>query len=165
MVSELLYWRGVARERIEMGASCCRACAATDNHTSDDNLCIACSEEIKFPIPPSWVADTLMCKEQIRWTRRDIPWPIGAVERARERPGEYFIGFIDNIELQELWYDELSEYRHLDEEFGDLQELSLHAQKYSDFRWERNNHLRWERKYGKITRKRSVSHMDSSGSE
>ena len=163
LVSELLYWRIVARERNEKGIACCRSCATTDYQTYDGKFCLACFEEIDDPKFPNWVPGTLMRKERIRWIQ-EVQDGRRAEDISSAPDWWYTTRFLELDSTDHpQWYKDLNEYPDLDEEFRDLQELLEQGRKYGDFCWERKSAAAVANL--DTTRKRSASHMDASESD
>jgi hypothetical protein len=163
LVSELLYWRIVARERNEKGTACCRSCATTDYQTYDGKSCLACFEEIDDPRFPKWVLGTLMRKERIRWIQEVQDGR--SAEDISSAPDWWYTTVFFELDSTDhpQWYKDLNEYPDLDEEFRDLRELLEQGRKYDDFCWERKRGAAVA-ELG-TTRKRSASHMDTSESD
>ncbi|KIX02682.1 uncharacterized protein Z518_08624 [Rhinocladiella mackenziei CBS 650.93] len=142
MTTELLYWRGVAQERMEQGIVCCQACAAQDSliQTSEPFMCSRCWQEIQAPRFPRWVSDTLAGGRPGKWTRVEeqnysSPDLISTKHHWWNDSLNTYTG--GDLPPQEQWYKDVSEYPDLDKEFVDLGDLHKQALGYAKYKGKR----------------------------
>ncbi|KAK0743081.1 hypothetical protein B0T18DRAFT_330457 [Schizothecium vesticola] len=124
---EVLYWKGIARERERSDISCCPLCAALGDH----DLCVACEEFLADDNQYGWFRNAILgesplqmkalsgeeVKIRLRTMRDDYPV---LKEDIAPRPHG-----IRNYDGNADWARKLDFYTKLEEPFNDIDELAL----------------------------------------